>query len=203
MNKNSLENKSARFPMKKSDFKPRMDKNTCQYCGYTSKFWHHVSLHVNSQHEMQEWFKCMICKYVSLHNAQMKLHLTHHHKLKLVRGEINKLIVKDLNEILKHKKDMIKKRNLKMNIRKKTEFIPTEKDNCKSRKDSKICQYCDYRSNLRSNLDEHVNVNHEMNRWYQCNHCLHVTLHEDRFKTPCSPCPQPKSEHFNHPRFGH
>ena len=182
MNKNSQENKSGHLNVKKSDFKPRVDKHTCQYCGYTSNFQAHVNDHVNSQHEMRKWFKCMICKYVSLHNRKMKLHLTHHHKLKVVRGEINKLIVKDPNEILKYKKDMIKKRSLETNIRKKTEFIPTEKDDCKSKKDSKICQYCDYRSNLRGNLDRHVNVNHEMNRWYQCNHCPHVTLLKDDLK---------------------
>ena len=177
MIKISQENKSAPFPVKKSDFKPRVDKNTCQYCRYTSNFPARVNEHVNSQHEMQEWFKCKICKYVTLDRGQIKLHLRGHHKLELDGAEIRKLIVKDQKEILKHKNAMIKRRNLKMKIDKKPEFNPIDKDSFKPRKDPKICQYCNYKSNKKFNVDEHVNVNHELNRWYQCNHCPHATLY--------------------------
>ena len=179
MKKNSQEGISAPVPVKKSDFKPRVDKYACQYCEYKGSS-RNVDVHVKSQHEMQEWFKCMICKHVSLRNDHMILHLGRHHKSKVDREEINKLIIKDPNEILKHKKAMIKKRNLKT-IGKKTKFIPIDKDNFKQRKDSKICQYCDYRNN-KCKVDEHVNGCHEMNQWYQCGHCPYATLFKDILK---------------------
>ena len=76
---------------------------------------------------------------------------------------------------------MIKKRNHKT-IGKKTKFIPIDKDNLKQRKDSKICQYCDYRNNDKHKVDEHVNGYHEMNQWYQCGHCPYATLSKDNLK---------------------
>ena len=106
MKKNCHEGKSTPFPVKKSDFKPRVDKNACQYCEYKGSR-KHVDVHVKSQHEMLEWFKCKICKYVSLRNDHMILHLRCHHKLKVDREEIDKLIIKDPNDILKHKKAII------------------------------------------------------------------------------------------------
>ena len=108
MKKNCQEGKSTPVPVERSDFKPRVDKKACQYCEYKGSS-RNVDVHVNSQHEMQEWFKCMICNLVTLYNDHMILHLRCYHKLKVDREEINKLIVKDPNEILKHKKAMIKK----------------------------------------------------------------------------------------------
>ena len=105
----------------------------------------------------------------------MRLHLNKCHKIKADGMEARKLIVTNPKEILKHKKAMMKK-NFTIKISKKPEFIPIDKDNFKPRKDSKICQYCDYRSNLKFNVDEHVNVCHEMNQWFQCNHCSHAAL---------------------------
>ena len=175
MKKNRQENKSASLPVKISDFQPRIDKYTCQYCGYTSRNCDNVDVHVNTQHEMQEWFKCMICKYVTLNYKQMKIHLHCYHKLKVAKAEVRKLIIKDLKEILEHKKAIINKKNLKTKIGKKSEFIPIDEENFKLRKYSKICQYCDYRSHSQ-NVDEHVNACHEMIHWYQCNQCPYVTL---------------------------
>ena len=182
MNKNSLENKSAYFPVKKSDFKPRVDKNACQYCGYTSNLWHHVREHVNSQHEMQEWFKCNICKYVAVHGYQMKFHLRSCHKLKVVGTELKNLIIKNPKEIRKHKKAMIERRNLKTKICKKPEFIPIDEDNFKRRKYPMICQYCGFRGSEKSKVDDHVNGCHEMNQWYQCNQCPHATLYKGNLR---------------------
>ena len=176
MKKNSEENESASLPVKMSDFKPRIDKYRCQYCGYTSRNCNNVDDHVNTQHEMKEWFKCKICKYVTLHHRQMKLHLNRHHKLKVVGAEIRKLIVKDLKEILKRKKAMINRKNVKTKIGKMPEFTPIDEENFKPRKYSEICQYCDYRSRSKENVDEHVNACHEMIHWYQCNQCPYVTL---------------------------
>ena len=172
---NSQESKCAPFPVKKSDLKPRMDKHTCQYCGYTSRNCNDVDDHVNTQHEMQEWFKCKICKYVNLNHKKMRLHLNRCHKLKVDGMEAKKLVITNPKEILKHKKAMMKK-SLKIKISKKPEFMPIDKDNFKPRKDPKICQYCDYRSRSKTDMDEHVNACHEMIHWYQCNHCSHAAL---------------------------
>ena len=106
----------------------------------------------------------------------MRLHLNCNHKLKVVAAEIRKLIIKDLKEILEHKKAIINKKSLKTKIGKKSEFIPIDEENFKPRKYLKICQYCDYGSCSKKNVDKHVNACHEMIRWYQCNQCPYVTL---------------------------
>ena len=76
----------------------------------------------------------------------MRLHLNRNHKLKEVAADIRKLIIKDLEEILEHKKAIINKKSLQTKIGKKSEFIPIDEENFKPKKCSKICQYCDYSS---------------------------------------------------------
>ena len=92
---------------------------------------------------MQEWFKCKNSEYVTLNHKQMRPHLNRNHKLKVVAAEIRKLIIKDLKEILEHKKGNINKKSLKTKIGKKSEFILIDEENFKPRKYLKICQYCD------------------------------------------------------------
>ena len=58
-----------------SDFKPRLYKHACQYCGYINGRKRNVDNHINSQHEMTIWYQCKYCKHACAETKTMQLHI--------------------------------------------------------------------------------------------------------------------------------
>ena len=163
-------------PLEESDFKPRLYKNICQYCGYTSGLKTDVDRHINSQHEMKIWYKCKYCKYASVEGHVMKLHIKRNHKYLFNSDEIKDLIIDDPKEIRCLKKSQIEKRRLHRKVG-PSNFMPIEEKDFKPREHPYSCQYCDFKHpKNRKIVDNHVNYVHEMTRWYQCSDCKYASL---------------------------
>ena len=82
-NNESQEESELFVPLKESDFKPRLNKNVCPYCGYTSGNKTSIDKHINSKHEMSIWYKCKYCKHASTDSCVMILHIKRHHKFQV------------------------------------------------------------------------------------------------------------------------
>ena len=73
-------------------FKPRTEKYVCQYCGYCGRHVGHVDDHVNSQHEMMNWYECKIChkchiRYSGIYTHLRKVHHTKGNEFRMIRDE--------------------------------------------------------------------------------------------------------------------
>ena len=67
-------------PLETWQFKPRKNKNVCQYCGYFSRTVGNVNKHVKTMHEMTTWYKCKLChlSFVRLDAINDHLRVTHY-----------------------------------------------------------------------------------------------------------------------------
>ena len=79
-------------PLERSQFKPRISKHTCQYCGYHVKNSSEVEKHVNLTHEMITWFQCKLCHCSFLGHQKIYNHLRKEHhvggsKFELIKDE--------------------------------------------------------------------------------------------------------------------
>ena len=186
------------FPVDRADFKPRIIQNACQYCGFQTAIRANIDCHVNTHHEMIDWYKCQHCLLTSLYPFKhFKKHYQARHDRDITAAEIFKLRVIDAEEIDKLKKNRIKEisesgevsKNIKLSVypeevdgigsfRKKAGiemnrkfFVPVEDDDFKPRISDRVCQYCGFTSN---EIGKHVNDHHEMTRWYKCTFCKYV-----------------------------
>ena len=181
-NNGSREESELIAPLEESTFRPRLLKNVCQYCGYTSGRKSTVDKHVNSKHEMNIWFKCKYCRYASTDYTQIKLHIRCIHKFHLNSKDIRELIIDDPKEVGRLKKSQMEKRGLRSKGRQPI-FRLIDKKDFKPRENPYSCQYCDYKyKNRRNAVDEHVNSVHEKTRWYQCKDCDYASLTKQGLK---------------------
>ena len=181
-NNESREESELIVPSEESYFKPRLHENVCPYCGYMSRDKKSVDKHINNQHEMNIWFKCRYCKYTYVDGEAMKLHIKRHHDLHVDTNEIWDLIVIDPREIDRLKRAQAQKRRLGNKVG-HSNFKPIDEKDFKPRVDPYSCQYCDYISRRRLDVDRHVNSVHEMTHWYQCTDCMYASLSRPELST--------------------
>ena len=162
------------IPFEESEFKPRLNANVCQYCGYTSNKTGNVNIHVNSRHEMKILYKCKYCEHITFNSGNMKRHIGLAHKLQVSLVEVKRLIMRDPIEIDCVKRSQLEKRRVP--LRPLMVFRPIDKQDFKPRIDPVSCQYCNYTYHIKRHVDQHVNVNHEMTLWYGCVLCKYVSL---------------------------
>ena len=172
-------------PLQRCQFKPRINKYVCQYCGFHNRLHNNVDKHVNAQHEMTTWYKCKVCQQSYVNRSTLYRHLQKIHHTSEKKFEI----LKDEKEIEDLRKSMIEKRmkrrtdelNL-FQIDKDAEAIQgnssesqnvkhLERVQFKPRTNKFVCQYCGFHSRKISTVDRHVNSHHEMTTWYKCKLC--------------------------------
>ena len=108
------------LPVDKADFKPRINRLICQYCGFSRKNVGHVNDHVNVRHEMITWYQCKKCNYANLSSHQFRKHLQIEHLEKnITKVKLKGCITKNPKEIDQLKKLQIKEMN---NPEKQTRF---------------------------------------------------------------------------------
>ena len=171
------------IPLKQSEFKPRVNKNVCQYCGYTKMSSHEVDVHVNNQHEFNIWYRCNKCIFMCFNRPTIRRHFDTVHKMKIVKDEVENLVIQDATEIQKLRGEVIKERKLNEKLKnskksRKSEanlnFFAVDKSEFKVRTDPKICQYCGFKGKDKDMVDQHVN-SHELTNWYRCTYCKNVS----------------------------
>ena len=186
------------IPLNESEFKPRLNRKICQYCGYTKNTTSEVDEHVQNQHEFNIWYKCNKCKFVCFNRPKIRRHYDTVHKLKLVKDDVKNLVINDSKRIQELRQGVIKERKLQEKLKtsktlkkhkKNSIFIPIEKSDFKARIDPNICQYCGYENEIEERVDQHVNI-HELTSWYKCRDCelvstcvvsmkYHIRTHHD------------------------
>ena len=160
------------IPISPSDFKNRVSPLTCQYCGDKFKSKTSANSHVNTRHEMRNWYRCEECDYTTLTVEAMKRHKSKIHKDNALTS-INKYLIKNESEI-----EELRKVNLSKNP---PRYEPV--DVFKPRISSYRCQYCDYCDTSKTIIDLHINSDHEMKDWYKCSFCKISFLSGKALKT--------------------
>ena len=178
VHKNSCTQKNT-TPIERRQFKPRINKLVCQYCGFHDRKVSNVDQHINTKHEMTSWYKCKLCQMSWLNSSTAYHHLkaVHHtkgKKFEMISDE------KEIEDLRKWKAENPFKRmrgglNL-LNIERDAETFrknstPIERWQFKPRINKLVCQYCGFHNRKVSNVDQHVNTKHEMTSWYKCKLC--------------------------------
>ena len=91
INNESREESESIVPLKESDFEPRLQIYVCQYFGHMNGCKPNVDNHINSQHEMNIWYKCKYCQHTSADSRSMRHRIRGHHKFHIDSEEIGEL----------------------------------------------------------------------------------------------------------------
>ena len=155
-------------PKEKSGRKCKGGKLKCAECDYSSDRKQHFNEHVASQHHNFVRFSCSLCDYRSFYKVSLKVHINSRHK-----GLIGKILNIDCE---KCQKDEIHKKCESANKKRRSIGVTPDKNVAKKQqrkfKGGKFqCTECDYSSDRKLSLNDHVGCVHNGVVNYQCSLC--------------------------------
>ena len=158
----------------------------------------HLEVHVNANPEMNVWYPCTFCEYVTPSYLALKNHLAypHNHYVTIKHSKDN--IIDDDHEVESLKRKRVEALEPRRNpsekstnpsrnpSEKSTNFIPVDSANFRERVHQLTCQYCGFSSEYVKIVDKHVNAMHEMTIWYKCIGCDYTTMRYSNLRTHLS-----------------